>query len=62
MTDLGGHRKMVDLWNMTMNSGDDIAGVVHAVGPDVVDFRPGDRVAGLHRAGTPWKFCRICGD
>jgi NADPH2:quinone reductase len=30
------------------NSGDDIAGLVHAVGEDVVDFHIGDRVAALH--------------
>lgn len=38
---------------MSMNSGDDIAGIVHAVGPDVVDFRPGDRVAGFYKPCTP---------
>ncbi|KAF5854369.1 hypothetical protein GGP41_007214, partial [Bipolaris sorokiniana] len=46
-------RKMFDLWGMSMNSGDDIAGIVHAVGPDVVDFRPGDRVAGFYKPCTP---------
>jgi NADPH:quinone reductase len=30
------------------NSGDDIAGIVHSVGKDVYEFRPGDRVAALH--------------
>ncbi|EMD67301.1 hypothetical protein COCSADRAFT_168512 [Bipolaris sorokiniana ND90Pr] len=44
---------MFDLWGMSMNSGDDIAGIVHAVGPDVVDFRPGDRVAGFYKPCTP---------
>lgn len=44
---------MVDLWGMSMDSGDDIAGVVHAVGLDVVDFWPGDRVAGFHKPGIP---------
>ncbi|KAL8959430.1 MAG: hypothetical protein Q9193_003710, partial [Seirophora villosa] len=31
--------------NVAMNSGDDIAGVVHQVGRNVQEFRPGDRVA-----------------
>ena len=35
------------------NSGDDIAGTVHAVGSEVVEFRPGDRVAAFHRMNTP---------
>jgi NADPH:quinone reductase-like Zn-dependent oxidoreductase len=35
------------------NSGDDIAGVVHAVGENVVEFKPGDRVAAFHEMGTP---------
>ena len=29
-----------------LNTGDDIAGIVHRVGLDVVEFRPGDRVVG----------------
>jgi NADPH:quinone reductase-like Zn-dependent oxidoreductase len=36
-----------------VNEGDDIAGIVHSVGLDVVEFRPGDRVAGFHRMGEP---------
>lgn len=32
--------------NVAMNSGDDIAGVVHQVGRHVHEFKPGDRVAG----------------
>ena len=35
------------------NSGDDVAGLVHAVGANVTDFHPGDRVAALHELGTP---------
>ncbi|KAH7002640.1 chaperonin 10-like protein [Ilyonectria destructans] len=35
------------------NSGDDIAGVVHAVGPGVSEFQPGDRVASMHNSATP---------
>jgi NADPH:quinone reductase len=34
------------------NSGDDVAGYVAAVGPDVVDFHVGDAVAGLHELGV----------
>ena len=37
----------------TMNTGDDIAGVVHAVGSDVVEFKPGDRVAAFHEMMAP---------
>lgn len=35
------------------NSGDDISGIVEAVGLDVKDFRPGDRVAALHEMMAP---------
>ena len=37
----------------SINQGDDIAGVVHAVGTGVVDFKPGDRVAAFHEIGAP---------
>ncbi|KAF4633564.1 hypothetical protein G7Y89_g4545 [Cudoniella acicularis] len=41
------------LWkNWPHNSGDDIAGIVHSIGKDVYEFRPGDRVAALHAFGT----------
>lgn len=32
------------------NSGDDIAGIVEAVGENVVEFHKGDRVAAFHRS------------
>ena len=35
------------------NSGDDVAGIVSAIGSAVTDFRVGDRVAGLHELGAP---------
>ncbi|KAH7066376.1 chaperonin 10-like protein [Paraphoma chrysanthemicola] len=35
------------------NSGDDIAGIVHSVGADVWEFKPGDRVASFHEMVTP---------
>lgn len=35
------------------NQGDDIAGVVHSVGSNVVEFREGDRVAAFHQMHTP---------
>ncbi|KAF3922298.1 Zeta-crystallin [Dactylellina cionopaga] len=36
-----------------VNSGDDIAGIVDCVGPNVIDFRPGDRVAAFHVMADP---------
>ena len=42
--------------NLHINSGDDIAGTVHALGSSVEAcgrFTKGDRVAAFHRIGTP---------
>jgi NADPH2:quinone reductase len=36
-----------------VNQGDDIAGIVHSVGANVTNFRPGDRVASFHEMLTP---------
>ncbi|GAM88127.1 hypothetical protein ANO11243_061580 [Dothideomycetidae sp. 11243] len=36
-----------------LNQGDDIAGIVHSVGANVYDFKPGDRVASFHEMMTP---------
>lgn len=35
------------------NTGDDIAGIVHSVGDDVTEFKPGDRVAAFHELMKP---------
>lgn len=36
-----------------LNAGDDIAGVVHEVGANVTEFKPGDRVMAFHEMMTP---------
>lgn len=35
------------------NSGDDIAGIVHSIGSNVWEFKPGDRVASFHEMLSP---------
>jgi NADPH:quinone reductase len=44
-------------WDLTRctntNQGDDIAGIVEAVGDQVTEFRPGDRIAAFHHMQTP---------
>ncbi|KAK6829626.1 zinc-binding oxidoreductase-like protein ToxD [Apiospora arundinis] len=39
--------------NVEVNEGDDIAGIVHEVGSDVTEFKPGDRVAAFHEMLAP---------
>ena len=46
-------RKIVEWGSPPQNSGDDIAGIVHSVGSNVAEFRPGDRVAAFHEMRTP---------
>src|ERR1700742_4140832 len=38
----------------SLNSGDDLAGVVLAVGREVTRFKPGDQVAAFHPMGKPY--------
>ncbi|KAI0595502.1 GroES-like protein [Biscogniauxia sp. FL1348] len=39
--------------NLVVNQGDDIAGIVHEVGENVTEFKPGDRVAAFHEMLAP---------
>ncbi|KAL4893911.1 chaperonin 10-like protein [Aspergillus ambiguus] len=39
--------------NVTLNQGDDIAGIVKSVGANVTEFKPGDRVAAFHQMLQP---------
>jgi NADPH2:quinone reductase len=45
--------KRPELGGGGLNQGDDIAGVVHTVGSDVLEFKPGDRVAAFHQIMAP---------
>ncbi|KAI1355510.1 GroES-like protein [Xylaria sp. FL0043] len=45
--------KLPHWMNTTMNEGDDIAGIVHEVGENVYEFKPGDRVGAFHEMRTP---------
>ncbi len=45
--------KRGDSGSKPINQGDDIAGVVHAVGANVTEFRPGDRIAAFHEMMAP---------
>ena len=40
-------------WGKSFNTGDDMAGVVHSVGSNVVAFKRGDRVTAFHEISAP---------
>lgn len=41
------------LMKTDINSGDDMAGIIESVGSDVLEFKPGDRVAAFHTMQEP---------
>jgi len=45
--------KVAEWVKITVNQGDDIAGIVHSVGSNVTEFKPGDRIAAFHEMTKP---------
>ncbi|KAF9887547.1 hypothetical protein FE257_010125 [Aspergillus nanangensis] len=45
--------KVPEWTKLTVNQGDDIAGIVSSVGANVTEFKPGDRVAAFHQMLQP---------